>query len=281
MQLECMNCASGCSQVFVTYGTIFKMEFSPPPDENQARILRSYTALHQLRPAWSGALILFLGLDSAGSSLSVASNVAGAVSLAIDNDPRHLREVTRTGAVDFTVTTLDEAIRAMKNEVRKQTPLSVALNADPILALNEILDRGLAPQLFSTFLPPKPQITQAATALRSLGASLIDFSESTPHPPGFQSSQSLFTPLVEDRGWNLQTFVFDTPSALRSFDTRALEILPAAVSPNAPDALRRRWLESAPRILQRQRPPRRTLWLTEPEANSLRPLFRAKNPVKP
>jgi urocanate hydratase len=242
--------------------TIFKMASPPNPDQTQARILRTYTTLHQLRPTWAGSLILSLGLDLAGAALSIAANIAGAVSLAIDNDPTRLREATRTGAVDFTVTTLDEAIRAMKNEVRKQTPLSVALNADPILTLDEILERGLAPQLFATFLPLNPGITQAAAALRSLGAALIDFTEAEP-APGFQSSQSVLAPLLEARGWTLRNFTFDTPAALRSFDTEALTLLPSE------GTLRRRWLEAAPRILQRQRPPHRTLWLTDDETATI------------
>jgi hypothetical protein len=240
-----------------------RMPSQPIPDQTQARILRIYTTLHQLRSAWGGALILSLGLDSLGSALSIAANIAGGVSLAIDNDPARLREATRTGAVDFTVTTLDEAIRAMKNEVRKQTPLSVALNADPIPALAEILERGLAPQLFATFLPHTPEITQAAATLHSLDAVLVDFSEAPTPPLGFQSSQSILDTLVEAHGWRLQTFTFDTPPALRSFDTVALKLLPSE------DSLRRRWLEAAPRILQRQRPPHRTLWLTDAEMAAL------------
>jgi hypothetical protein len=251
------------------------MESHPTLGPAQASILRTYTVLHQLRPTWAGALILSLGLTPQGSALSIAANIAGAVSLAIDNDPARLREATRTGAVDFTVTTLDEAIRAMKNEVRKQTPLSVALNADPILTLDEILDRGLAPQLFSTFLPPHPRIAEVAEALRTTGATLIDLNEDTPPLTGFQSAQPTLTALLRDRGWTLQTFSFHTPAALRAFDAEALALLPPE------DSLRRRWLESAPRILQRQRPPHRTLWLIESETSSLRAFTQAENPVKP
>jgi len=239
----------------------------PTPDQNppqtQARILRTYSTLYQLRSTWGGQLILSIGLDLNGTALSIAANIAGAVSLAIDNDLSRLRDATRTGAVDFTVTTLDEAVRAMKNEVRKQTPLSVALNADPIRTLAEILERGLAPQLFVTFFPLSSEITQAAATLHSLGATLIDLSEAPEPPPGFQSSHSLLTPLVESRGWNLQTFTFDTTAGLRTFDTEALRLLPPE------DSLRRRWLEAAPRILQRQRPPHRALWLTETETAEL------------
>lgn len=245
----------------------------PPstPDETQARILRTYTTLHQLRSAWGGALILSLGLDSQGSALSLAANIAGAVSLAIDDDPVRIREATRTGAVDFTVNTLDEAIRAMKNEVRKQTPLSVALNASPTHTLSEILERGLAPQLFATFLPLNSEITHAASTLHSLGAVLVDFTGTPTPPPGFQSSQSILDKSLEAHGWSLQTFVFDTPVALRSFDAAALKLLPSQ------DTLRRRWVEAASRVLQRQRPPSRTLWLTEAETAVLTPYHYLKS----
>ena len=241
---------------------------SPSLTPDQPQILRTFTTLHRLRPSWGGSLILSLGLDPRGAALSIAANIAGAVSLAIDNDPAHLREVVRTGACDFVVNTLDEAIRAMKNEVRKQAPLSVALDADPFVALNEILDRGLIPQLFSTFLPladlttdQTAALTHAAHQFQSKGASLIDFSsrELAPFTPG----DTLLTPLLAERHWTLQTLIFDTPAALRAFDAKALSQLAAD------DTLRRRWLEAAPRILQRQRPPQRSLWLTEHELSAI------------
>lgn len=231
--------------------------------QTQSSILRAYTALYQLRRSWGGSLILSLGLDPQGAALSIAASIAGAVSLAIDNNPAHLREVVRTGAVDFTVTTLDEAIRAMKNEVRKHAPLAVALNADPLPTLAEILERGLAPQVFASFVSTNPRINDAANALHTIGATLIDFTEATEHIPGSQSAQTILTPLLKDKGWTLQTFTFETPAALRAFDATALSLLPPE------DNLRRRWLESAPRILQRQRPPHRTLWLTQLEATTL------------
>ena len=242
------------------------------PDQTQPQILRTYTTLHQLRSDWGGSLILSLGLDPAGAALSIAANIAGAVSFAIDNNPIHLREVVRTGAADFVVKTLDEAIRAMKNEVRKHAPLSIALNADPFTTLTEIQDRGLAPQLFSNFLsaadlaPDQAHtLTQAAHQFQTDGALLIDFTDQTPSSP-FISSDTLLASLLNSRKWTLQTFTFDTASALRSFDAKALQLL----SPEDPqETLRRRWLEAATRILQRQRPPQRSIWLTRSEAEML------------
>jgi urocanate hydratase len=239
-------------------------------EQTQPQILRTYTALLQLRPTWGGQLILSLGLNPAGAALSIAANIAGAVSLAIGNHPTHIRDVVRSGACDFVVTTLDEAIRAMKNEVRKHAPLSVALNADPVSTLKEILERGLSPQLFSNFLTPFDltseqfvTLTHAAERFQSQGTSLIDFSgEAHPQPTPFTPSETLLTPLLNERQWSIYTLPFDTPADLRAFDAKALTLL----SPDDPDdALRRRWLEAAPRILRRQVPPQRSLWLTESE----------------
>jgi Urocanase Rossmann-like domain len=244
------------------------------PDQAQSRILRTFTTLHQLRSTWGGSLTLSLGLNPSGAALSIAANIAGAVSLAIDDNLTHLHEVVRIGACDFVVNSLDEAIRAMKNEVRKRAPLSVALQADPFLTLKEILDRGLSPQLFSTFLPPSdltPQQTStfllAVHQFQSQGASLVDFSsgESTPQPAPFTPSDTLLIPLLAERHWTLHSFPFDTPAGLRTFDSHALSVL----SPQ--ETLRRRWLEAAPRILQRERPPQRTLWLAPSEAEALLP----------
>ena len=239
------------------------------PDQTQPRILRTYTTLQELRSDWGGSLILSLGLDPAGSALSVAANIAGAVSLAIDNNPIHLREVVRTGAADFVVNTLDEAIRAMKNEVRKRAPLSIALNADPFMTLTEIQDRGLAPQLFSTFLstadlsPERSRtLIQATHQFQAGGAFLLDFTDQ-PSPGPFTPANERLAPLLTRRNWTLQTYTFETAATLRAFDARALSLL----SPDHPeDTLRRRWLEAAPRILQRQRPPQRSLWLSSREA---------------
>jgi urocanate hydratase len=238
---------------------------NPAPNPIQPRILRAYSTLLQLHPMWSGLLVLSLGLSPEASALPIASNIAGAVSLAIDDDPVHLREIVRSGAVDFVVNSLDEAIRAMKNELRKQAPLSVALQASPLAALEEAIDRGLAPQLFSSFLPATPVVLEMAGKLRALGADLIDFSFGSREPyPGFLDSETILAPKLTSHSWQLHTYSFETSAELRDFDAHALNLLPSN------DLLRRRWLEAAPRILQRQRPPQRSLWLAPQEADLLR-----------
>jgi urocanate hydratase len=238
----------------------------------QPDVLRAYTALAQLRPEWGGGLILSTGLSPAGTVLPLASNIAGAVSLSIDQNPDRMRDVVRSGVVDFVVHSLDEAIRAMKNEVRKRAPLSVALNAPPIETLEEVLARGLAPQLFANFLPWQPRISNAAEKLRSLGAELVHFAarSTASASAGFRSGASIVEPLLLSRSWRLRTYSFQTSSELRRFDTLALDRLAAD------DRLRRRWLEAAPRILQRQRPPQRCLWVSPAEEAALAPAVKDK-----
>ena len=150
----------------------------------------------------------------------------------------------------------------MKNEIRKGAPLSVALNVDPERALNEILERGLAPQLFTNFLPSTHRIAEAASRLQSLGATLVNFHEGTP-ADNFHSSESLLAPLLQSKSWRLYSFTFETPATLRAFDSKALLLL------HEEDAMRHRWLQAAPKILRRQHPPIRSLWLTSEEFQTL------------
>jgi urocanate hydratase len=230
---------------------------------DQTQILHTYTTLCEISSSWGGLLILCVGLSPEGAALSIAANIAGAVSLSIDDDPVHIKEVVRSGAADFVVTTLDEALRAMKNEARRQAPLSVALNAAPILALEQIVERGFVPQLFSVFGVADPQIDKVALHLESLGAVLIHFGEGKRGDlslSSFRESSSILNPFLENSSWELHTYTFESSTELRAFDARLLGIIPEK------DSFRRRWIESAPRILRRQSPPQRVVWLTEGEA---------------
>jgi len=92
------------------------------------------------RLLWAGAL------DAQRSRLVRAANTAGAASLAAA-EPQEGKAAMRAGVVDFLVTTLDEALRILKNEIRKGTRVAVcvALPEDAVRA--EMLERGLLPDL--------------------------------------------------------------------------------------------------------------------------------------
>jgi Urocanase Rossmann-like domain len=228
--------------------------------DTQARILRTLTVLHTLRQDWGGSLILCCGLGPQGAALALASNIAGAVCLSIEEDPKTLKDALRSGSCDFIVNTLDEALRAMKNEVRKHLPLSVGLQGNPAQVLDEILERGVSPQLF-TDITNGPTCA-ARRKLQSLGGVVIDF-DGRPTLEGTLDANTLLGTFLHQQQWQLRTVTFNTSAALRAFDARALSSLQEG------DQLRRRWLQAAPRILQRERPIHRVLWLTDEEEQHL------------
>jgi urocanate hydratase len=235
----------------------------PSESDKQGRILRTFTILHAIRQDWGGALIIACGLSPQGAALALASNIAGAVCLSIENDPSTLKDALRSGSCDFIVNTLDEALRAMKNEARKHLPLSVGLQGDSTLILQELLERGVAPELF-TDLTANISRHEAVRAFKSFGALIVRFDPTLPlgDEESLDANSTLST-FLHDRQWLLHSFPFDTQAALRAFDAHALTLIPED------DLLRRRWLQAAPRILQRERPIRRALWVTEQEKQIL------------
>lgn len=240
-----------------------------PGVQLQVESLRAFTALAELRASWEGRLVLSLGLDEPGGGLGVAAHLAGAVTLAVEADSAWVREVVRSGVADFVVSTLDEALRAIKNEIRKRTPITVVLHADPALVLDEALRRGVAPDLFACFggCIDAELLQQAVKTFSAYGTELLDLEfvpagDSKCLAPA--RTQDLVNGQLESRGWSLAIFSASTPAQLREFDLAAIGLLPEESS------IRRRWLEGVSRILQRQRPPHRCLWLTELEAERLR-----------
>jgi hypothetical protein len=235
------------------------------PDTAQTLTLRTFTILHTLRQNWGGSLILSCGLNPEGAALALASNIAGAVCLSIEEDPKTLKDALRSGSCDFIVNTLDEALRTMKNEVRKHLPLSVGLQGNPSAVLEELLARGVSPELFMDFTPnpnQDPPHIEPTRRFKSQGATILSFSN-TPSIEGEIDANALLNTLTQTNQWRLYTFPFETLAARRAFDTQALALIPAE------DHLRRRWLQAAPGILQRERPIHRTLWLTEQENRTL------------
>jgi Urocanase Rossmann-like domain len=231
-------------------------------DDKQQTILSIFTLLHSLRQDWGGALIIACGLNPRGAALALASNIAGAVCLSIEDDLTALKEASRSGSCDFIVNTLDEALRAMKNEVRKHLPLSVGLQGNPTAVLQELLERGVSPQLF-TDLTHTPNHLEAIKLFQANGALIVNFSQNLSAEGGILDADALIEAFALSQQWHLRSFTFDTPAASRAFDVQALSLLPED------DSLRRRWLQSAPRILQRERPLRRVLWITESEEHAL------------
>jgi urocanate hydratase len=95
-----------------------------------------------------GGQLLYAGdLGTQGRALVIAGNVAGCATLAVAEDPAVQRQAIRDGVVDFVVTSLDEGLRILKNEIRKQTAVAVCVDAGAVSNEREMVERGVQPDL--------------------------------------------------------------------------------------------------------------------------------------
>lgn len=171
-----------------------------------------------------GRLVYAGELHSAGCALVAAANIAGAASLTASADPVAQRQALRDGVIDFLVTTLDEALRILKNEVRKQQPVAVCVAMPPESVEAEMLERGVLPDL----LPPGSLDAIRFEAFLAQGARQVD-------PASAETSEIVLTWSVG----GMQTLWLSRLDAILD-DCLGEE-----------DVAARRWLHHAPRYLGR------------------------------
>ena len=95
-----------------------------------------------------GGKLFYAGeLDEEGRALLVAANIAGAATLAASADRDAQKQALRDGIADFVVTNLDEALRILKNQLRKRETVAVCVAQSPSEVQHEMNERGVAPDL--------------------------------------------------------------------------------------------------------------------------------------
>jgi urocanate hydratase len=122
----------------------------PALEAELTAVYRLYAALSRtLDPQTGlGGKLLYAGeLHPDGFRLVRAANVAGAASLCATADPDIQKRAIREGVVDFLVTSLDEALRILKNEIRKHRGVAVGIALAPEAVEPEMLERGVLPDL--------------------------------------------------------------------------------------------------------------------------------------
>src|SRR5438034_295616 len=75
----------------------------------------------------AGKLVVTGGMGGMGGAQPLAATMNGAAFLGIDVDPERIKRRVKTGYCDVMVTSLDEALRILKNAVRKGEATSVGL----------------------------------------------------------------------------------------------------------------------------------------------------------
>jgi urocanate hydratase len=182
------------------------------------------------KPSLGGKLLYAGPLDAQASALLVAANIAGAASLAVSAEAAAGKQAIHDGVVDFLVTSLDEALRILKNEIRKRTTVAVCVTqvSESDFA-RQLLERGVLPDL----LPPRSAPAPEFAAFLHQGARPVV----AIHP---DLGQVLLT-------WSVAAAPVQW---LPKLDALAMDCLNS--DPNSASASVHRWLRLAPRYLGRR-----------------------------
>jgi hypothetical protein len=141
------------------------------------RVLSFYSRLVPADPeaftdAGLGGKLLYAGaLDEEVRALIAAANITGAASLCVTADALAQKRAVHDGVVDFLVTSLDEALRILKNEIRKGDPVAVCIAAEPSEIEAQMCERGVVPDLLRPSHEENPRATPADVALVSWSVS--------------------------------------------------------------------------------------------------------------
>src|SRR5438874_1016449 len=96
-----------------------------------------------------GKLVVTGGMGGMGGAQPLAGTMNGAAFLGIDVDPERIKRRVKTGYCDVMVTSLDEALRILKNAVRKGEAASVGLVGNCADLIPELAKRGVVPDLLT------------------------------------------------------------------------------------------------------------------------------------
>ena len=206
----------------------------------QRQTLRLYGELMARRESWAGKLVFACGEGASATGLAAAVSIAGGTTLVVDPDLAGVKAVFRQGGVDFVVNTLDEALRVLKNEIRKGRPVSVALVAEVGAAVAEMVERGVLPDLFVSGREGEAELLAVERFRMGEGDELVGW--------------------LGERGWMEVVLEGATTAAVREVDARLVAMLP--------EGLRRTWVQRIGHYQRVLGAGARVVWLTEVERAS-------------
>src|SRR5215470_973102 len=97
----------------------------------------------------AGKLIVSGGMGGMGGAQPLAATKTGACFLGIDVDAERIKKRLKTGYCDFMVNSLDEALRILKNAIRKKEAVSVGLIGNCADVIPELAERGVLPDILT------------------------------------------------------------------------------------------------------------------------------------
>jgi urocanate hydratase len=168
----------------------------------------------------AGKLIASGGMGGMGGAQPLAATLNGAAFLGIDVDPERIKRRVKTGYCDVMVNDLDEALRILKNAVRKREATSVGLIGNCAEVIPELARRGVVPDLLTDqtsahdpvggYIPQGLSVDQAAQLRKADRESYRKRSLESiaKHVEGMLALQKLGS-VTFDYGNNIRTFAFE------------------------------------------------------------------------
>ncbi|MFZ0411896.1 MAG: urocanate hydratase, partial [Candidatus Acidiferrales bacterium] len=166
-----------------------------------------------------GKLVASGGMGGMGGAQPLAATLNGAAFLGIDVDPERIKRRVKSGYCDMMVNDLDEALRILKNAVRKREAVSVGLVGNCADVVPELARRGVVPDLLTDqtsahdplfgYVPQGLNPAQAAE-LRSSDPETYrrrSLESMARHVEGMLALQKLGS-VTFDYGNNIRTFAF-------------------------------------------------------------------------
>ena len=129
-----------------------------------ASLLATQESDSAVEPGLGGKLLYAGELDASARAFLVAGNIAGAASLAATANASVQRQAIHDGVADFLVNSLDEALRILKNEIRKHETVAVCIAAAPLAIENEMRERGVVPDLLAPGFAGNPVLASERRA---------------------------------------------------------------------------------------------------------------------
>jgi urocanate hydratase len=168
----------------------------------------------------AGKLVASGGMGGMGGAQPLAATMNGGAFLGIDVDPERIKRRVRQGFCDVMVNDLDEALRILKNAVRKQEAASVGLIGNCADVIPELAKRGVVPDLLTDqtsahdplngYIPQGLNVEQAAELRKNNPDEYRDraLDSIAIHVRGMLDLQKLGS-VTFDYGNNIRTFAFD------------------------------------------------------------------------
>jgi urocanate hydratase len=186
----------------------------------------------------AGKLVVSAGMSGADGAIPLAAKLNGGAFLGIDAEPEIIKRRVKAGYCDVMVNDLDEALRILKNTVRKREPASVGLVGNCAVLLPVLAERGIVPDMLAGQTPAElPGVLE----LQKLGAMTFE-------------RENYIRALSQERTPLTWEALSGEPSDIYRIDRLLLEMFPD-------DEMLGRWIPLARKHLRFRGLPARTCWL--------------------